>query len=215
MIELVSAVEFWGGGSSWVGGWKGIGIESSVAAFSFLAKLGVLRLAYKIALMAGWRAFHRIKRSKLKYFNLTVLYRMESDLVDEEYRIYATNSKQNPDIVAGQGAQYTRIMIRLRCFWKKLGSTRLVIFITKFKLSWFWISNWNSSGTKENGENGQRKDAITNVNIEIEQCLHEHAASRNSHPCRYSLFSNIHWMSFNDCSWGNLLSLALESALPF
>ena len=89
-----------------------------------MARLRVLRLAYKIALsvgwlagwLAGWRHFHRIKRSILEYFNLTVLYRMESDLVDEEYRIYATNSKQNPVIVAGQGPQYTRIVIRLKCF---------------------------------------------------------------------------------------------------
>ena len=85
-----------------------------------MARLRVLRLAYKIALsvgwLAGWRHFHRIKRSILEYFNLTVLYKMESDLVDDEYRIYVTNSKQNPVIVAGQRQQYTRIMIRLICF---------------------------------------------------------------------------------------------------
>ena len=50
--------------------------------FIFLARLRVLRLAYKIALTAGWRHFHRTKGSKLKHFNLTVLYKMESVLVD-------------------------------------------------------------------------------------------------------------------------------------
>ena len=88
----------------------------------FLARLRILRLAYKIALTvgraAGRRHFHGIKWSKLKYFNLTVLYKMEIDQGEKEYRIYATNSKQNPGIVAGQGQQYTRIVIRLKCVLK-------------------------------------------------------------------------------------------------